>query len=453
MNTLEKKEEDFCLENACKLCAPLGACMVYHGVQNAIPVIHGSQGCATYARRYLISHFREPMDIASSSFGEMTTIHGGGENLKKCLENVATLYAPELIGIASSCLAETIGEDVAMILKSYQEENKGRKIPELVFSPTPSYKGAHLEGFHAAVSALVKTLCRPCPGNGRINLFPGMLSCADLRHLKEILQDFEIPFTMLPDYGNTFDGEVWEEYEKIPPGGTPVEEIKEMSGAKASIEFKHPFLAGSAAGILNKQSGIPAYYLPVPLGLKANDELMKCLSMFSGRGIPKKIQEERGRLLDSYVDGHKILFGKKALVYGDESFVASVALFLAETGVMPILCATGGKKEALEELILPHLKESFQSNLIISGDMDYSEIGEMAEQEKPDFMVGNSKGYKISKELNIPLIRLGFPIHDRIGGQRLLSVGYRGTLRLYDEIANTLLGYGQTASKVGYGYY
>ena len=54
--------------NACKLCTPLGACLVFRGVEGCIPFLHGSQGCSTYIRRYMIGHFREPIDIASSSF-------------------------------------------------------------------------------------------------------------------------------------------------------------------------------------------------------------------------------------------------------------------------------------------------------------------------------------------------------------------------------------------------
>ena len=42
--------------NACKLCTPLGACLAFRGVEGCIPFLHGSQGCSTYIRRYLISH-------------------------------------------------------------------------------------------------------------------------------------------------------------------------------------------------------------------------------------------------------------------------------------------------------------------------------------------------------------------------------------------------------------
>ena len=99
--------------NPCKLCAPLGAALAFMGVEGAIPFIHGSQGCATYIRRYLISHYREPIDIGSSSFSEETAVFGGESNLKAGLANIIRQYKPRMIGIATSCLSETIGDDVS----------------------------------------------------------------------------------------------------------------------------------------------------------------------------------------------------------------------------------------------------------------------------------------------------------------------------------------------------
>ncbi|HPJ15229.1 MAG TPA: nitrogenase component 1, partial [Spirochaetota bacterium] len=74
--------------NTCRLCAPLGASTVFRGIENCIPLLHGSQGCSTYIRRYMISHFREPVDIASSNFSESAAVFGGRENLHTALDNV-----------------------------------------------------------------------------------------------------------------------------------------------------------------------------------------------------------------------------------------------------------------------------------------------------------------------------------------------------------------------------
>ena len=175
--------------NACKLCAPLGACLAFRGVEGAVPFLHGSQGCATYIRRYMISHFKEPLDIASSNFGETTAIFGGMENLREGLANVIRQYAPRLIGIASTCLAETIGDDVAFYLRQIAAE-ASEPLPELVHVSTPSYTGTHVEGFHATVYALVETLAKAGPRHEAINVLPGMISPADLRYLKDTVERF-----------------------------------------------------------------------------------------------------------------------------------------------------------------------------------------------------------------------------------------------------------------------
>ena len=67
-------------------------------------------------------------------------------------------------------------------------------------------------------------------------------------------------------------------------------------------------------------------------------------------------------------------------------------------------------------------------------------------------MVGNSKGYVIARELDIPLVRVGFPIHDRFGGPRLHHLGYRGAQELYDRVVNAVIEKKQSDSSVGYGY-
>ena len=228
--------------NPCKACAPLGATLVMRGIAGAIPFLHGSQGCATYMRRYLISHFREPMDIASSGFSEASTVFGGGANLHQGLENVSSQYHPSLIGIATTCLTETIGEDVQGMLRDYREKTAEAKSPLLVHVSTPSYRGTHIDGFHDAVRAVVEQLAEvgATPSayvESFLNVFPGMVSSEDLRFLKEVAADFEMPITLFPDYAETLDGPSMLKYNKIPDGGTPIAALRATPSAEASIEF------------------------------------------------------------------------------------------------------------------------------------------------------------------------------------------------------------------------
>lgn len=443
--------------NACKLCKPLGACLAFRGIEGAVPFLHGSQGCATYMRRYIISHFREPMDIASSSLGEKQAVYGGGANLKQGLRNVMTKYKSRMIGIATTCLTETIGDDVPMILREFRNQfgdlMNGHGAPELVNVSTPSYAGTHMEGFHAAVRALVDQLATAERAHDGVNLLPGFISPADTRYLAEIMSDFGLSATMLPDVSLALDAPALAEYEKIPSGGTPVEAIKASGSAKASIEFGRTLPWQASAGkLLQDKFRVPLSSLGTPIGLRETDRFFAVLEQLSGRETPQRHALERGRLIDAYIDGHKYAFEKRAVIYGEEDLVVGLTAFLAEIGVKPVLCASGERNGHFKEAIDQVVSEFSVEPPLVREGVDFHDIAEEAGALEPQLLLGNSKGYHLARRWNIPLIRVGFPIHDRFGGPRTLHVGYRGTQALLDRVINAIIEQKQESSDIGYGY-
>jgi nitrogenase molybdenum-iron protein NifN len=460
--------------NACKLCTPLGACLAFRGVEGCIPFLHGSQGCSTYIRRYLISHFREPIDIASSNFHEESAIFGGASNFTQGTLNVMRQYQPQLIGAATTCLAETIGENMPQLLHALKEKHGDRITAPIVHVSTASYRGTHIDGFHAAVRELVEQLAvsdlrassdrsceKPstfslqpstCQATRTIALFPGMISAADLRHLKEILADFNLPYTLLPDYSETMDGATWSQYEKLQAGGTPLADIRALGNAQTAIEFGRVLEGTKTAGtVLEGKFGIPRRLLGLPIGIRETDAFFKSLEKIAGAGTPAEHRRERGRLVDSYIDGHKYAFEKRAIVYGEEDLVIGLTSLLCEIGVTPALCASGGKSGRFAKCLREAVPELPAETRIEDG-FDFAEIAEAAPSLKPDFLIGSSKGYSLARKLRVPLIRVGFPIHDRVGGQRVLHLGYRGAQELFDRIVNALLEAKQDNSEVGYSY-
>jgi nitrogenase molybdenum-iron protein NifN len=443
--------------NACKLCKPLGACLAFRGIEGAVPFLHGSQGCATYMRRYVISHFREPMDIASSSLGEKHAVYGGGPNLKQGLANVMCKYGAGLIGVASTCLTETIGDDVPRLVGEFRREtaggNGGPAIPELVTVSTPSYSGTHMEGFHAAVKAVVEQVAQGGEPTEAVNLLPGFVSPADIRYLMEIMDDFGLRGIILPDISESLDGPAQLDYEKIPAGGTPISDILAMGRSRATIEFGHTLFSQATAGkALTERFSVPLHSLGMPIGLRETDRFFEVLEELAGHPAPRRHAKERGRLVDAYVDGHKYIFGKKAVVYGEEDLVVGLTALLAEIGIRPVLCASGGQGGHFQEAIAEVTSGLLAEPPVVREGMDFYEIGEEVEGLAPDLLIGHSKGYRLARKLEVPLIRVGFPIHDRFGGQRILHLGYRGAQSLLDRIVNAVLAKKQQDSPVGYGY-
>jgi nitrogenase molybdenum-iron protein NifN len=456
--------------NACKQCAPLGACIAFKGVEGMLPMLHGSQGCATYIRRYLISHFREPVDIASSNFSEETTIFGGTRNFNTGIDNIISQYHPQIIAIAGACLSETIGEDVQRLIDEYRMAHVDEKnLPEMCFASTPSYQGTHCEGFHEAILSVVRTLaCDDGQTGKHINLFCNFISPADIRHLREIVLDFGIDAMIFPDYSDTLDGVSWDEYQRIPEGGTSIEELRRSGRAMLSIELgyilnrggyhgriKNNAMTQSAGEYLRSTFDVPCQSAGLPTGIGETDKFFDILSALSGKPVPQKYAGQRGRLLDSYIDGHKYVSGKKVVIYGEEDLVVALTAFVTEIGMNPVLCATGGESGKLAGTLKAVLGKRYSDEIIIGQGMSFDRIETVIAGDvlqKPDLMLGNSKGYYIARKLDIPLVRVGFPIHDRIGAQHKRSLGYEGTGALFEEIVNALLDYRQRHSPVGYKY-
>jgi nitrogenase molybdenum-iron protein NifN len=124
---------------------PLGGVIAFKGIENAMVIVHGSQGCSTYMRLASVEHFNEPVDIASSSLNEKQTIYGGEQNLRKALDNVTRIYRPKVIGIVTTCLAETMGEDIPRMIATYRAD-RGKLVPDIIPVPTPSYGGTRRKG-------------------------------------------------------------------------------------------------------------------------------------------------------------------------------------------------------------------------------------------------------------------------------------------------------------------
>jgi nitrogenase molybdenum-iron protein NifN len=279
-----------------------------------------------------------------------------------------------------------------------------------------------------------------------------MISPADLRYLRELFRDFGLEPIMLPDYSCTLDGPIWSEYQRIPSGGTPIEAIRRMGSARATIEFGSTWDRLHTAGALLKERfGVPRYELPMPMGATQTDRLIEVLGELAERPMPAAHEEERGRLVDSYVDAHKYVFGKRAVLCGEQDFVVGLASLLAEVGVVPALCASGGKSGRLREQIAAVEPELGDGITVIEG-ADFSEIEALAADRLLDLAIGSSKGYGLSRKLHIPLVRVGFPVHDRVDGPRLVHIGYRGAQQLFDRIVNAVIATAQDASPVGYSY-
>lgn len=425
-------------ENPCNMCMPMGGILAFKGVEQAMVIVHGSQGCSTYMRRHIAEHFNEPVDVGSSSLNEKGTVYGGEGQLKQALDNIRAVYRPQLIGVVTTCLAETIGEDVKRIAGEYLQQHGGSELA-VVAAATPGYGDSYGEGYHLAVKALVETLATDDTKHDGINIISTMLSPADIRWIKELLSEMGIAYTFLPDISDTLDRPYAESYSKLSGGGTPLAAIRAMAGARATLQLGWTMRDELSAGkLLEARYGVPCHMLPLPIGLENTDRFLAALTQVSGKKLPPRLEAQRGRLLDAMVDSHKYNFAGRSVLFGEPDWVYAVTTLCLENGLLPVVAATGSRASRLVPL-LEEKKEHFREEPLLLAGADFVSIREAAVARGANLAVGPSDGRYLEERCGMPLVRLGFPIHDRVGGQRLLSVGYEGSAMLLDRLTNALL--------------
>jgi nitrogenase molybdenum-iron protein alpha/beta subunit/MoaA/NifB/PqqE/SkfB family radical SAM enzyme len=390
----------------------------------------------------MATHYNEPVDIASSSLTEDGTVFGGEKNLIKGLDNLIKLYNPKVIGVSTTCLAETIGEDISKIVHDYMAEREGVQT-KIITVPAAGYAGSQYEGYFKAQRAIVEQSVLPSPKNGKINIVTGILSPADTRFIKTLLKEMGIEYILLTDLSGNLDGGYERNYSRLSKYGTDIEDISAMGGSELTIELSTFIKDEYSPGIYLKDNfGVPLKRLNLPIGLRDTDEFISALSAAGGKASANLI-EERGRYLDAMADSHKYNSEARCAVFGEPDFVYSVCRLLSENGAFTAIAATGSDCKPFIEAVKQETAAGggfhFNEETLIFDETDFAMIESRLKEKEVNLLVGSSDGRRMEEKHNIPLVRCAFPIHDHVGGQRVRTLGYEGSITLLDRVTNALL--------------
>ncbi len=428
-----------------RICMPFGAMWASVGVHKCIPFVQGAQGCTTYPRYTFSRIFREPVSIATASFHEDAAVFGGRKNLIEGIRNLICRYQPEVISIITVCSSEIIGDDIDSYLDEAKEQLEEEFGPEVsdsvkfVIIHTPSFAGSHIEGYNRAAKAFLQTLAKKRSPNNKVNIIPGMVTPGDIREVKHILRLMGIENIILFDISGTLDCPLRlpQSMPYYPKGGTKSEEIMDMANSLATFALS-PHEGKAGATYLEKRFKVPAIIGPLPLGVHNTDIFVKRLADVTGRPIPEEIKDERGILLDAMADTFHYTMMRRVAICGDPDIVAAATRFTCELGMEPVAIFNGTpSKDFAQEVWAVAEEYNYKPTIFNGGDM--FEWEDFIKREKVDLILGNSKAVNVAKETDTPIVRIGFPIYDRVGYQRRANIGYRGGEYLLDLIVNTIL--------------
>lgn len=412
--------------NPLKQSQTLGATLAFLGLKGMIPLVHGSQGCTAFAKVVLVRHFREAIPLSTTAMTEVSTILGGEDNVEQAILTLVEKVNPEIIGLCTTGLTETRGDDMEQILRDFRKSHPHlNELPILLVS-SPDFKGALQDGYAAAVESMVREL----PQKGEIKasqvniLMSSAFTPGDLQEVKEIVSAFGLTPILVPDLSASLDGHLDDSWSPITGGGTTLKQLREMGSSAFTIAIGESMRG--AAEILDKRFAIPYELFTELTGLDAVDNFLQALSDLSGVSVPEKYRRQRRQLQDAMLDTH-FFFGRKRVSLALEpDQLYTTANFMQSMGAEIQAAVTTTRSPLLEKLPLEK---------VIIGDLeDFEQVATGS-----DLLIGNSNVKTVARKLNIPLYRQGIPIFDRLGIGQFNKVGYRGTMRILFDIGNVFL--------------
>lgn len=440
--TLPVAERSALRINPAKTCQPIGAMYAALGIHRCLPYSHGSQGCCSYHRSHLTRHFKEPVMASTSSFTEGASVFGGQPNLLQGLKTVFTTYDPDVVAVHTTCLSETIGDDIPQIVG---EARRQAIIPDgkhVIHASTPSYVGSHVVGFSAMCVAMAKAFATPIEvkrktrDRPQVNVVPGWVDPSDMRELRRLVEATGVRPVLFPDTSGIMDAPQTGQHAFYPEGGTTVEELANLGRGLATVGLGY-WASRAAAVAVEDLAGVPREVLDLPIGIRATDRFLQALVRRGGT-VGTELEAERGRLVDLVVDAQQHLHGKRVAIFGDPDHVLALTEFCRDLGMVPVHVLTGtpGKRFTTEATrILGPLAEN--ARILREGDL--FGLHQWMKAEPVDLLLGTTYGKFIARAEDVPLVRVGWPILDRFGHGLLPTVGYAGGIRLVTRMLDALL--------------
>jgi nitrogenase molybdenum-iron protein NifN len=419
-----------CTVNSLKMSQPIGGALAFMGIRNAMPLLHGSQGCTSFGLVLFVRHFRESIPLQTTAMSEVATVLGGLDNVELAIVNIASRAKPDIIGVCSTGVTEIKGDDVEGYIKLIRAKHSELDKIALVYVSTPDFKDAFQDGWSKTVVKMVADLVKQPPAGAtrnlqQVNVLAGShLTPGDLEELRDLLEAFGLKPTFLPDISGSLDGHVPDDFTPTTCGGVSLDQIGVMGEAGFTIALGEQMRAAAAA--METKAGVPYTVFDRLIGLEANDQFMAYLARISGQPVPQKYRRQRSQLVDAMLDSHFFFGGKKIAIGAEPDLLWSVSGWLAEMGCEIAAAITTTASPVLERI---------PADEVLIGDLEDLE----ARAAGCDLLLTHSHGRQAAERLAIPFYRMGLPMFDRLGAAHQVSVGYRGTRDLIFDIGNLFI--------------
>ena len=400
-------------QRACVYC---GARVVLNPVTDAIHLVHGPIGCASYTwdiRGSLSSGSDLYRNSFSTDLKENDIIFGGEKKLARAIDELVQKYRSKLVFVYSTCIVGVIGDDLEAVCKAAANKHGIEVIPV----QSSGFAGNKAAGYRAACDALLRVID---PGGGGIIKKGNSVN---------YLGDFNIA------------GEAWIIRNYLKRIGIDVNVV--FTGDSTSVDLKSApgaalniiQCAGSMIYLAQKMEQI--YQIPYLnisfLGLEDTaGSLRKIASYFNADAVISRAEDliaGATAAVKPQIEWYREKFsGKKAAVYVGGGFKAiSLVKQFREIGIDVVLIGTQTGREEEYKAI----NDLVDDGTVVLDDANPSELEKFMLEKGAHLLVGGVKERPLAYKLGMAFI-------DHNHNRKHPLSGFEGALNFAGEVYSTL---------------
>lgn len=398
-------------QRACVYC---GARVVLNPITDAIHLVHGPIGCASYTfdiRGSLSSDSTEYRNSFSTDLREKDIIFGGEKKLSQAINELVEKRNPKLIFVYSTCVVGVIGDDLKAICKQAEKKHNIRVIPV----ESSGFVGNKSMGYKAAGDAILSIIDE----GEEVEVKKGINFLGDFN----LAGEFWIIKSYLKELGIEINAQF--------SGDSSYENIKRAKSAKLNVVQ----CAGSMTSLAKKMKeryGIP--FIKVSFfGLQDIKTSLESIAYSLGdfniiSKLEKFIEYKESKVKGGLEEYKKRLKGKKAAIYVGGGFKAiSLIKQFRELGIEVVMVGTQtGRQEEYETI-----KNLCNEETVILDDANPAELQRFMEEKGADMLVGGVKERPLAYKMGIAFI-------DHNHARKHPLAGYEGAINFAKEIDNSV---------------
>ena len=397
-----------------RACVYSGARVVLNPITDALHLVHGPIGCASYTWDIRGSTSSGP-DLYRNSFStdmkELDVVFGGEKKLAADLRELADRYHPPAIFVYSTCIVGIIGDDLQSVCRKASEE---LGIPVLPVK-SEGFRGNKNEGYKAACNALSELIGTRnyTPSHPSINLLGEYNVAGDLWFVKPFFQEMGIEVVA----ALTGDARVAE----IERAHTAQLNLVQCSGSMTYLAKK-----------MEEKYGIPYRRISF-FGLQDMSNALRTVAeFFASPELKRKAEEiilrETARVMPQIEAYRAKVAGRKAAIYmGGAAKAVSLVRAFQELGMEVVIIGTQtGDRDDYQKIAC-----IVKDGTVIIDDANPLELKELLFKQKADLLVAGVKERFLAYKMGIAFCDFN---HDRTTNFE----GYVGMVNFAREVSITI---------------